>query len=157
MKHLMVGCFWSALGIIPLFVLIPLMFSGCAEGISSEVVINDECFTGTYTDGRITLRVVHHSGLVTASCWKESGLDVPWDSFYFNGKIIRVGEALGDLSVYFPPAGGGFSGYDANDVTLYLASTGIPGCGSRRTMTLSFSYTLDGRGYTESYTLNRGG
>jgi hypothetical protein len=130
------------------------VFSACA-GVYDPPPPPDECFTGVYTDGRISLRVVHHRGLVAASGWKEPGYDARWEGLDFDGRIVTPGserhrgEASGSLRVTFPD----LSSTEVPDQRLVLAEG--PDCAARRDMTLMFLYRFDDARLGESHVLHR--
>jgi hypothetical protein len=133
-----------------LILLICLGLSACATGyINAGLPPSDVCFTGIFSNGNISIQVIHDTGMVTASGWKEPVATVPWDYIYFNGSISRHGEARGEITLYFPE----FTQLTVPDVTISLPDDRE--CNLRNSLTFSIAYTWEGLANGENYTLTR--
>lgn len=133
-----------------LILLMCLGLSACATGyIDGGSPPSDECFTGIFSDGNVSLLVVHNRRIISASGWKEPAATVPWDYIYFNGSISRHGEARGEITLYFPE----FTQLTVPDVIISLPNERE--CNLRNSLTFSIAYTWEGMAYGENYSLTR--
>ena len=133
--------------------LLMLILSACARGVLTPPT--DPCFEGFYSNGNISFDVIHNGGQVTATGWKMRDDVILWDSIYFNGSIIELGKAEGELKINFYD--GDINTETDSNVRLSLTTPGTtPGtCDGRTPLSFSFSYFLAGTRHLESYSLER--
>ena len=137
-----------------IILLIGLSLSGCTPGYlggSSPPLPSDACFTGTFSDGNVSILVGPDTGPITASGWKldTTATDPPWDYIFFDVSISGHGEARGDITLYFLPD----RRLTVPDVIISLPNDGE--CNLRNSLTFSIAYTWEGTAYGENYSLTR--
>src|SRR3990172_10027161 len=88
-----------------IILLIGLSLSSCATGYlgGASPPLSDVCFTGIFSNGNVSIQVIHNRGMITASGLKRLAGTVPWEYLWFNGNISRRGEARGEITLTFLP------------------------------------------------------
>jgi hypothetical protein len=138
-----------------IILLVGLSLSGCTGYLVGSTTPADMCFTGKFSDGHISLQVVHNGGSVTASGWREPATSVPWDYLFFNGHISRVGESRGEITLYILPHG---TITTITETTISDRTLSLPDdreCAIRNSLIFSLDYTLEGVPHGENYNLTR--
>lgn len=81
-----------------------VMFTSCAAGTlgGGPIASDNPCLNGFFSDGEVSMIVVHNAGSVTMTGWKEPGHDVPWETLSYSGLVVSDGSVVGDFTLHFP-------------------------------------------------------
>lgn len=133
------------MGTILLLLFIISVSISCASGTidGGPAAAQNPCLNGFFSDGQVSVIVVHNAGSVTMTGWKEPGHVVPWETFSYSGLVQSGGSAVGEFTLNFPAEA-------VTPTELEIPQTTVPdvrvrlsdgdGCETRNILSFSFVY-----------------
>ncbi len=84
---------------IPLFLLFSITVCSCTGTIGPGFTPTDPEFSGIWSGSGVVIRIVHHSGLLTAHGFNPNE-GAAWDRLTFSGTVTAIGAAQGDAILW---------------------------------------------------------